>query len=58
MGKVLVDGKVEVERSAFIHALVRLDRQSEVEDIVRVWERSFHRLAEGAFEFCQIWKQH
>lgn len=38
MWEVLVYGKVEVEGSTFVHALVRLDRESEVEDIVRVWE--------------------
>lgn len=36
--EVLIDGKVEVEGSTFVHAFVRVDSQDEVENIVGVWK--------------------
>ena len=56
MGKILVDGEVEIERTAFIHALVRLDGQGKIENIVRIGEGGFHRFAKGAFELCEVWE--
>ena len=49
MREVLVDGKAKVEDTTLIHALVGFDGQGEVEDVVGVWERHFHRAAEGEF---------
>lgn len=45
MREVLVDGEVEVEGTAFVHALVGLDHEYEVEDIIGVGEGRFHRFA-------------
>ena len=45
MREVLVYRKVKVEPAALIHALVRLDRKYEVQDVVRVWEFRFPCLA-------------
>ena len=45
MREVLVDGEVEVEGPAFVHALVGLDRECEVEDVVGVGEGCLHRFA-------------
>ena len=52
--EVLVDGEVEVEAAALVHSFVRLDGQSEVQDIIGVGEGGFHRAAEGAFELCEV----
>lgn len=49
MGEVLVDGEAKVEDTTLIHALVRLDGQGEVKDVIGVRERHFHRAAEGEF---------
>lgn len=38
MREVLIDSEGEVEASALVHALIRVDRQGEVEDIVGVGE--------------------
>ena len=54
VGEVLVNGESKVEDPAFVHALVRLDGQCEVEDVVRVGEVCAHGRAEG--EFRNIWK--
>jgi len=47
MGEVLVDGKVEVEYASFIHSLIRLDCESEVQDVVRVGKVCPHSTAQG-----------
>lgn len=52
VGEVLIDREVEVKRSTLVHALIRFDRQGEVENIIWVGERGFHRFAECAFKFC------
>lgn len=44
--EVLVDGESEGERAGLVHALVGLDGQREVLDVVRVGEGHFH----GAWE--------
>lgn len=44
--EVLVDLEVESEASALVHALVRVDCELEVEDIVGVGEVRLHRRAE------------
>lgn len=49
MREVLVDVETEMERAAFIHALVGLDREGEVQDVVGVGEGHFHRASEGEF---------
>lgn len=36
--KVLVDRKSEVEASARVHALIRLDGEVKVQDIVWIWK--------------------
>lgn len=43
MGEVLVYDEAEVEGAAAIHALVGLDGEGKVEDVVGVWEVRFHR---------------
>ena len=45
--EVLVDGKAEAEAAALVHALVRVDVQGEVEDVVGVGELGAHGVAEG-----------
>lgn len=52
VGKVLVNGEAEVEGAALVHALVRIDREDEVEEVIRVGEGGLHRLAQCAFQFC------
>jgi hypothetical protein len=52
--EILVDGKREVESTSFIHALIGLDCQNEVENVVRVWKFGAPCLA--WFKFCQIYK--
>jgi len=47
VGKVLVDGECEVEDPTFVHALIGLDGESEVEDVVRVREGGAHGGAKG-----------
>lgn len=51
--KVLVDCEAEDEAAAFVHALVRVDGEREVEDVVGVGEVGFHRCAER--ELFEIW---
>ena len=46
VGEVLVDLEVESEASSLVHALVGVDREFEVEDIVGVREVRLHRCAE------------
>lgn len=45
VGKVLVDGKIEVEYASFVHSLIRLDCEGEVEDVVRVGKMGPHSTA-------------
>lgn len=53
MGEILVDGETKIEHTTLIHALVRLDGQGEVEDVVRVREGHLHGISEGEFlEVC------
>lgn len=47
MREVLIDLKVEIEAAAFVHALVGIDGELEVEDIVRIREMCLHGRAEG-----------
>ncbi len=56
MREILIDSEFEIECTALVHSFVRLDRESEVEDVVGVGEGGFHSAAECAFEFCQIWE--
>lgn len=53
MREVLVDREVEMEDTTLVHALVRLDTQGEVQDIIGVGEGHFHRVAEG--QLLEIW---
>lgn len=46
VGKILVDSKAKVERSAFVHAFIGFDRECKVEDIVRIREFGLHGAAE------------
>ena len=45
--EVLVDVEAEVEAAALVHALVGLDGEAEVEDVVRIGEGGGHGVAEG-----------
>ena len=47
--EVLVDGEAEAEGAALVHALVRLDGQDEVHDVVVRREVGAHRVAEREF---------
>lgn len=49
MGEILVNGEGKCEDATLVHALIRLDRQGEVEDIIRVGKGHFHCTAEGEF---------
>lgn len=49
MWEILVDREAEVEHATLVHALVGLDGESEVEDVVGVGEGHFHRASEGEF---------
>ena len=51
--EVLVDGEGKVKGAALVHALVGLDCEGEVEDVVRVREGGFHGGAEG--ELGEVW---
>jgi hypothetical protein len=42
MREVLVDGEAEVEGAGLVHALVRVDGQGEVENVVRTGEVRAH----------------
>ena len=44
--EVLVDGEGEVERSPFVHPLVRVDRERKVEYVIRVGKLCLHSAAE------------
>lgn len=46
VGEVLVDGEAEVEAPALVHALVWVDGERKVEDVVRVGEVCLHCCAE------------
>ena len=53
MRKVLVDSECKVEASTLVHALVGLNREREVKDIVWIREVCLHRRAECEFgEIC------
>lgn len=53
--EILVDVEVKVERAAFVHALVGLYCEDEIEDIVGIGERGFHGRAQGEFgEICRM----
>lgn len=49
MGEILIDIKRKVEDSTLVHAFVRFDTQSEVENVVGVGEVHFHCVSEGEF---------
>lgn len=51
--EVLVDCEAENEAAAFVHALVRVDGQSEVEDVVGIGEVRLHCCAQR--ELFEIW---
>ena len=53
--EVLVDSKVEMKGSTFVHALIRVDCQGEVEDIVGVGERCFHCSPQRAFKLLEVY---
>lgn len=42
MREILVYGEVEVKSASFVHALIWLDREGEIQDIVGVWELGLH----------------
>jgi hypothetical protein len=46
VGKVLVDLEIENEAAALVHALVWLDGQGEVQNVVRIGEIGLHGRAE------------
>lgn len=56
VGEVLVYSEIEVESPTLVHALVWLNSERKVEDVVRVGERSFHGAAERALELCEVWE--
>lgn len=47
VGEALVDGEIEREAPGAIHALVRVNGQDKVEDVIGVGELGRHGLAEG-----------
>lgn len=49
VGEILIDRETEVEYATLVHALVRFDGESEIEDIVWVREGHFHCTSEGKF---------
>jgi hypothetical protein len=52
---VIVHREREDETATLVHPLVRLDGEREVEDIVRIWERSLHGAAEREFtKICPL----
>lgn len=52
--KVLIDLEIEIKATSFVHALVRIDSELEVEDIVGVREVGLHRCTEGQlFQICE-----
>lgn len=50
---VLVDRKVEYEAAALVHAFIRLDRELEVKDIIRIRKCCLHRRTQR--DLAQIW---
>ena len=50
---VLVNVERKGEAAAFVHALIRLNSQNKVEDIVRIWEVCLHGAAER--NLCDIY---
>lgn len=47
--EVLVDGEVEDEAAALVHAFIRFDGESEVEDVVGVGKGGLHGRSQGQF---------
>ena len=47
MWEVLIDSEVEVEGAIFVHALIRVDHQREVENVVLVGKLKAHSTAQG-----------
>ena len=45
--EVLVDGEVEVEGTILVHALIRVNAQREIEDVVLVRKFKPHGAAQG-----------
>lgn len=43
--KVLIDCKIEMKGASFVHALIRIDCQSKVENIIGTWKFGAHRTA-------------
>lgn len=52
MREVLIDSEGEVKETTLVHALIGLDGQSEVENVIGVREGHFHGISEG--ELMQI----
>ena len=50
MWEIVIDGETEMERSASIHALVRVNCEDEVEEIVWIRKGCLHSFAQGALE--------
>lgn len=50
---IIVHGECEDKATTFVHALVRLDCESKVQDVVGVGEGGLHGTTEG--EFSEIW---
>lgn len=51
---VIIHGECEDKAASFIHALVRFDRKSKVQDIIGIREGGLHGTAEGQFsEICR-----
>lgn len=49
VGEALSDGECEVKPTPFVHSLIRLDREGEVEGIIGVREVGLHGTWEGEF---------
>jgi len=47
MWEVLIDRETEVEYTTLVHALVRFNSKSEVENVVRIGKGHFHCVSEG-----------
>lgn len=47
MWEVLVDGEIKIKGAPSVHALIRFDRQYEIEDIIWVREICAHSAPQG-----------
>lgn len=47
MWKVLVDGEIKIKGAPSVHALIRIDRQYEMENIIRIREVCAHGASQG-----------